>query len=158
MTEVTAAPGRGDVDSNLALLGYFLLMGSVLFAGLPGLAAVVLAYVQRDVAGPAVRSHFNYQIRIFWVALALAVIAALSALGALAIGVGQLVDFSMHGQWDAWDGVGFDGSDIRIDPAIIMLLGVTAGALVAATLWVIAAPIVGLIRLASQRGMGERAA
>ena len=64
----------------------------------------------------------------------------------------------MHGQWDAWDGVGFDGSDIRIDPAIIMLLGVTAGALVAATLWVIAAPIVGLIRLASQRGMGERAA
>ena len=158
MTEVTAAPGRGDVDSNLALLGYFLLMGSVLFAGLPGLAAVVLAYVQRDVAGPAVRSHFNYQIRIFWVALALTLIAALSALGALAVGVGQLVDFSMHGQWDGWDAIAFDGSEIRIDPAIILLLGVTAAALLAATFWVVLAPVVGLIRLASQRGMGDRAA
>lgn len=158
MTEVTVSPDRGETDRNLALLGYCLLLGSILFAGLPGLAAVVLAYVQRDVAPPAIRSHFNYQIRIFWVALALTVIAALSALGALAVGVGQLVDFSMHGHWDAWDGIAFDGSDIHIDPAIIMLLGVTAGALVAATLWVIAAPIVGLIRLASQRGMGERAA
>lgn len=158
MSEVSVSPGRGETDRNLALLGYCLLLGSVLFAGLPGLAAVVLAYVQRDVADPATRSHFNYQIRIFWVALALTVIAALSALGALAVGIGQLVDFSMHSGWDAWDGVAFDGSDIRIDPAIILLLGVAAGALVAAALWVITAPIVGLIRLASQRGMGERAA
>ena len=158
MTEVSVSPARGETDRNLALLGYCLLLGSILFAGLPGLAAVVLAYVQRDVAPPAIRSHFNYQIRIFWVALALTVIAALSALGAVAVGVGQIVDVGMHGQWDAWDGVAFDGSDIRIDPAIVVLLGVAAGAVVAATLWTILAPIVGLIRLASQRGMGERAA
>ena len=158
MTEVTVSPDRGETDRNLALLGYCLLLGSILFAGLPGLAAVVLAYVQRDVAAPAIRSHFNFQIRIFWVALALTVIAALSALGALAVGVGQIVDVGMDRQWDAWDGVSFDGSDIRIDPAIVVLLGVAAGAVVAATLWTILAPIVGLIRLASQRGMGERAA
>ena len=158
MTEVTVSPERGETDRNLALLGYCLLLGSILFAGLPGLAAVVLAYVQRDVAAPAIRSHFNFQIRIFWVALALTVIAALSALGALAVGVGQIVDVGMDRQWDAWDGVSFDGSDIRIDPAIVVLLGVAAGAVVAATLWTILAPIVGLIRLASQRGMGERAA
>ena len=158
MTEVSVSPARGETDRNLALLGYCLLLGSILFAGLPGLAAVVLAYVQRDVAAPAIRSHFNFQIRIFWVALALTVIAALSALGALAVGVGQIVDVGMDRQWDAWDGVSFDGSDIRIDPAIVVLLGVAAGAVVAATLWTILAPIVGLIRLASQRGMGERAA
>ena len=112
----------------------------------------------RDVAAPAIRSHFNFQIRIFWVALALTVIAALSALGALAIGVGQLVDFGVHGQWDAWDGITFDSSDIRIEPSIIMLLGVAAASIIAATFWLIVTPVIGLVRLASQRGMGDRAA
>lgn len=158
MTDTAAAPGRGDVDSNLALANYCLLFVSILFAGLPGLIAVVIAYVQRDVASPAVRSHFNYQIRIFWVALALSVIAALSALGALAIGIGQLIDFSLHNQWDAWDTIAFDGSDMRIDPAVILLLGVTAIALLAATFWLLIAPVIGFIRLASQRAMGDRAA
>ena len=158
MANVTAAPERGDMDTHLALLGYCLLLGSILFAGLPGLVAVVIAYVQRDVAGPAARTHFNFQIRIFWVALGLTVIAALSALGALAIGIGQLVDFGIHGQWDAWDSIGFDGSDIHIEPSIVMLLGVAAAGIVAAAFWLIVTPVIGLIRLASQRGMGDRAA
>jgi uncharacterized membrane protein len=158
MSDTTVAPGRGDVDSNLAMLNYALLCISILFAGMPGLVAVVIAYVQRDVASPALRSHFNFQIRIFWVALGLAVIAALSALGAVAVGVGQLIDIGVHGDWDAWDGVSFKVADVSIDPSIILLLGVAAIASLAAALWLLIAPIVGFIRLASQRGMGDRAA
>lgn len=158
MANVTAAPDRGDMDTHLALLGYCLLLGSILFAGLPGLVAVVIAYVQRDAAGPEARRHFNFQIRIFWVALALTVIAALSALGALAIGVGQLVDFGVNGQWDAWDGIAFEADDIRIEPSIVMLLGIAAASFAAAAFWLIVTPVIGLIRLASERGMGDRAA
>lgn len=158
MTDTTVAPGRGDVDSNLALLNYGLLFVSILFAGMPGLVAVVIAYVQRDVASPALRSHFQYQIRIFWVALALTVVAALSALGALAVGVGEIIDIVMHQRWDAWDSVSFELSDIDLHPSIILLLGVTAIASLAATIWLVLAPAVGFIRLVSQRGMGDRAA
>jgi len=157
MTE-TAVAGRGDVDSNLALLNYGLLFISIVFAGVPGLIAVVIAYSQRDVANPAIRSHYNFQIRIFWIALALTVIAALSALAALAVGLGQLIDVGFHGTWDAWDSVAFDSADIRIDPSVVALLGVTALASIAATLWLLIASLVGVIRLASQRAMGDRAA
>jgi len=158
MTETSAGAGRGDVDSNLALLNYGLLFVSIIFAGMPGLVAVVIAYSQRDVANLAIRSHYNFQIRIFWVALILTVIAALAALGAMAVGLGQLIDTGFHGDWDAWDSIAFDGSDVRVDPAVIALLGVTALASLAAAVWLLVAPLVGFIRLATQRAMGDRAA
>ncbi len=158
MSETTAAAGRGEVDRNLALLAYGLLFVSILFAGLPGLIAVVIAYVQRDVADPRVRPHFVSQIRIFWVALALTLVAALSALCALAIGVGELIDIGIHHNWDAWDSVSFEISDLELHPAIVVLLGITAIASLATTAWLIVAPAIGFIRLVSQRGMSDRAA
>jgi uncharacterized membrane protein len=159
MTETTAAePGRGDLDSNLALLNYGLLFFSIMFAGLTGLIAVVIAYAQRDVANTAVRSHYNFQIRIFWVALILTVIAALCALAAAAVGVGQIINVGFHGEWDAWDTIAWDASDIEIAPSVIVLLGFTAIASLAACFWLMLAPLVGFIRLATQRGMGDRAA
>ncbi|HEX6866683.1 MAG TPA: hypothetical protein VF122_05585 [Caulobacteraceae bacterium] len=158
MSETTAADDRGEVDRNLALLAYGLLFVSILFAGLPGLIAVVIAYVQRDVAGPAMRSHFAYQIRIFWVALALTLVAALSALGAVAVGVGELIDIGIHHNWDAWDSVSFEISDMDLNPAIVVLLGIAGIASLATAAWLIVAPAIGFIRLVSQRGMGDRAA
>lgn len=157
MTELTAADDRGEFDGNLALLGYCLLLGSILFAGLPGMVAVILAYVQREVAGPIARVHFNFQIQIFWVALGLTVIAALSALAALVLGVGQLVE-SLNGHSDAWDAMAFGGPEFHLRPSIIASMVVAGVSLAAAGLWVIVTPIIGLIRLASDRRMGDRAA
>lgn len=158
MSEATAEVGRGDIDSNLALLNYALLFTSILFAGLPGLAAVVIAYAQRDVGNTALRSHYNFQIRIFWIALALTAVAAVAALAGLAVGIGQIIDFGMTTGWDAWDTVSFELDDIRLAPAMVMLLSTAAIAFVAACLWLLTAPVVGFIRLVSQRGMGDRAA
>lgn len=158
VTEAPAQPGRGDVDSNLALLNYALLFFSIFFAGMPGLVAAVIAYAQRDASNPAIRSHYNFQIRIFWVALALTLVAAISALIAAAISVGHLVEAGVQGGWDAWDGISFSTSRIHVDPAVVMLLGVTAIAALATCLWLLVAPIVGFIRLATQRSMGDRAA
>lgn len=159
MTETVDA-GRGDVDSNLAMLGYGLLFISILFAGLPGLAAVVIAYAQRDSANAAVRSHFNFQIRIFWIALALTAVAAVAALLGLAVSVGQIIEIGLTQSWDAWDSIAFDVDFERMSfaPAIVMLLATAAVSFVAACLWLLTAPVVGFIRLASQRGMGDRAA
>ena len=154
----TAEPGRGDVDSNLALLGYALLFFSIFFAGMPGLVAAVIAYAQRDSTNPSVRSHYNFQIRIFWVAVILSLIAAVSAVIAAAISVGQFVEMGVHGGWDAWDGVSFSASDIHVDPVVVVLLGITALTALATALWLMLAPLVGFIRLATQRSMGDRAA
>ena len=154
----TKEPGRGDVDSNLALLGYALLFFSIFFAGMPGLIAAVIAYAQRDSSNIAVRSHYNFQIRIFWVALALSLVAAICAVAAAAISVGHLVEMGAQGGWDAWDGISFSASDIHVDPPVIVLLAITALAALATALWLMVAPLVGFIRLATQRSMGDRAA
>jgi uncharacterized membrane protein len=158
VTTTTAEPGHGDVDSNLALLNYALLFFSIFFAGMPGLVAAVIAYAQRDAGNPAIRSHYNFQIRIFWVALALSLVAAICAVAAAAISVGQLVEMGAQGGWDAWDGISFSASSIHVDPPVIVLLSITAFAALAAALWLMVAPLVGFIRLATQRSMGDRAA
>ncbi|HYG27556.1 MAG TPA: hypothetical protein VD906_11675 [Caulobacteraceae bacterium] len=159
MTETVDA-GRGDVDSNLAMLGYGLLFVSILFAGLPGLVAVVIAYAQRDSVNMAVRSHYNFQIRIFWIALALTAVAAVAALLAIAVGVGQIIELGLSHSWDAWDTLAFnlDFEQLSFAPAIVMLLSAAGMSFLAACLWLLTAPIVGFIRLVSQRGMGDRAA
>ena len=157
MTETTPVAGKGDMDSNLAILNYALLFFSIIFAGMPGLVAVVIAYAQRDVADPAIRSHYNFQIRIFWVALCLTIIAALSALAALAVGLGELISMGFHGSWDAWDSVAWNASNIHVHPAVVVLLGITALSSLATAAWLVVAPLIGFIRLASQRGMGDRA-
>ena len=158
VTPAVVEPGKGDVDSNLALLGYALLFFSIFFAGMPGLVAAVIAYAQRDSTNPSVRSHYNFQIRIFWVAVVLSLISALTAVAAAAISVGHFVEMGVQGGWDAWDGISFSTSNIHIDPAVVVLLGITALMALATALWLMLAPLVGFIRLATQRSMGDRAA
>ena len=158
VTSEVVEPGKGDVDSNLALLGYALLFFSIFFAGMPGLVAAVIAYAQRDSTNPSVRSHYNFQIRIFWVAVVLSLIAAVTAVAAAAISVGHFVEMGVQGGWDAWDGISFSTSNIHIDPAVVVLLGITALTALATALWLMLAPLVGFIRLATQRSMGDRAA
>jgi len=158
VTPATAEPGKGDVESNLALLGYALLFFSIFFAGMPGLVAAIIAYTQRQATSPAIRGHYNFQIRIFWVAVILSAIAAVTAVAAAMISVGHLFEMGVQGGWDAWDGISFSTSNIQVDPTVVMLLSVTALAAVATVLWLLIAPLVGFIRLATQHSMSNRAA
>ena len=158
VTPTTNEPGRGDIESNLALLGYALLFFSIFFAGMPGLVAAIIAYAERHATSPAIRSHYNFQIRIFWIAVILSAIAAVSAVAAAIISVGHLFQVGVQGGWDAWDGISFSTSQIHIDPAVVALLCVTAISALATVLWLLIAPLIGFIRLATQRSMGDRAA
>ncbi|MGE5566309.1 MAG: hypothetical protein ACM3YN_09180 [Parcubacteria group bacterium] len=158
VTPTTTEPGRGDVDSNLALLGYALLFFSIFFAGMPGLVAAIIAYAQRQAVSPAIKSHYNFQIRIFWVGVVLSMIAAVSGVAAAAISVGQLFQLGVQGGWDAWDGISFSTSEFHVDPPVVTLLSITAFAALATVLWLLIAPLVGFIRLATQHSMSDRAA
>ncbi|HET9161620.1 MAG TPA: hypothetical protein VFN88_13495, partial [Caulobacteraceae bacterium] len=60
--------------------------------------------------------------------------------------------------WDAWDGISFSTSRIHLDPAVVTLLSITAFAALATVLWLLIAPLIGFIRLATQHSMSDRAA
>lgn len=60
----------------VGVVGAASIVGSFLF-GVPSIVAVVMNYVRRgDVAGSWLESHFRWQIRTFWVAFAVSVVAA----------------------------------------------------------------------------------
>src|ERR1700724_3000202 len=53
-------------DDSLALIIY-LLYGAGYFFVIPALAGVVIAYVKVEDADPVLRSHYQFQIRTFWI-------------------------------------------------------------------------------------------
>ena len=64
----------------VAVVGAATIVGSFLFS-IPSLAAIILNYVKRgDVRGTYLESHFTWQIRTFWYALAWAVLVGLISL------------------------------------------------------------------------------
>src|SRR5690606_22214873 len=55
-------------DTNIAKVIYVLyLIG--LISGVTAVVGVVMAYIYRDGAAPWLRSHYEFQIRTFWIAL-----------------------------------------------------------------------------------------
>ncbi|HEX5377573.1 MAG TPA: hypothetical protein VFW47_03330 [Phenylobacterium sp.] len=157
------ALGRRDAEAayNLALVNYALLFASIFFAGVPGLIAAIIAYSQRDEAPSDVRSHMNFQIRIFWVAFGLSLAAGLCAIGAAIRAVRDLVGISARHPVESYMGVTditLDLSRLSVDGMVVALLAgfILFSGLAAA--WLVGAPAVGFIRLASQRGIGHSAA
>ncbi|MBR7620096.1 hypothetical protein JKL49_11935 [Phenylobacterium sp. 20VBR1] len=147
--------GRGpEAARNLALVNYGLLFAAIFFAGVPALIAVIIAYSQRDEAPPALRSHHDFQIKIFWVAFALTMAAGACGLGALISGVGELMEFTRVNGWDGFSNINIDLSRMVIDGRIVSLLVAAVVLSLLAGLWLIAAPAIGFIRLVSARGIG----
>ncbi len=63
-------------DRNLGNITYGLYAGALLF-GVLAVAAVIINYVKREeVRGTILESHFNWQIRTFWVSLLWIVVGA----------------------------------------------------------------------------------
>lgn len=66
--ETDAAPGRAAAHLMYALYAV------ALFTALPMLAGVVVAYIGRGAAEPVYRSHLDWGITTFWVALVIGII------------------------------------------------------------------------------------
>jgi uncharacterized membrane protein len=154
-----ASAGRGsETARNIALVNYGLLFAAVFFAGVPALIAVIIAYAQRDEATPTLRSHHNFQIRIFWVAFALTLAAGICFLAAIVNGVGALLEFTRVNGWDSFDSIQIDLSRLSIDGTIVGLVVASIVLTFLGAVWLIAAPAFGFIRLASERAIGHHAA
>lgn len=83
-----AISSSDDSLKTFAMVGYILMVASVLTGGLAAVAALVLAYVKRGDAGNSwVASHFTWQIRSLWWCLAWSVLGGVT----LAFGVGWLI-------------------------------------------------------------------
>lgn len=81
-----AVYGLHALSLVIGAFGAATIVGAFLF-GWPSIVAVILAYVKRsDARGTWLESHFRWQIRTFWFALAWAiVVAAVSALLAIVV-------------------------------------------------------------------------
>jgi hypothetical protein len=168
---------------GMAFAAYFLLLGALPTFGTSAVLALVVAYGRRDGATPLIRSHHQFQIRIFWIGLALAV-------AALALGAGAWIDawnhpvpphhFRIERSPDAQTIAYYPGAyhpgaaGPRAEPAEFYswsyhspgaAVGVRAllegyGAMIAilfAGLWGILTPLWGAARLASGRPIGHSA-
>lgn len=135
---------------NLAMLGYGLLFLSVFFAGLTALVAVVIAYSQREAAPRRIRAHFNFQIRMFWIALALTLGAAACASAGVMASLGDIIDAAAISGFDSSGALKIEVADVTIDGGAIALLGAALVLGLLSTAWLIVASSIGFVRLASE--------
>ncbi len=164
MTQATAAasPWRQDtLDRTLALVNYGLLFASIFFAGIPGLVAVIIAYAQQDEAPERIRSHLRFQIRIFWVAFGLSLVASATALTAALLAAMDFLQVGVDKTWTSFSVdlarlvVLSDLDHLRVATPVVGLIVATVLISFVALLWLVAAPAVGFIRLATDRSIGD---
>jgi uncharacterized membrane protein len=139
-----------DTSMNLAMLGYGLLFLSVFFAGLTALVAVVIAYSQKEAAPRRIRAHFNFQIRMFWIALALTLGAGACASAGIVASLGDVISAVAISGFDWREGLQLEVSDVTIDGGSIALVGAAVVLCLLSTLWLIVASSIGFVRLASE--------
>jgi uncharacterized membrane protein len=142
-------PLMTSLDHFVALAGYVLLFLSVFMFGVPALASVALAYAHRRDAHLVVRTHFGFQIRIFWTAVLLLVLSIASAVagGGAAFAREHLPGAASAVspvQVGAWSGV---AAACLIVAAVVLF--------VLAALWLLAASFMGFLRLLAGRPIGH---
>jgi uncharacterized membrane protein len=147
--------GRSETAENLAMIAYGLLFASIFFAGAPALIAVVIAYSQRREATARIRSHFDFQIRVFWAAFVLTLVAASCGLAGVIGGLGEMINAASITRIERIDSISIDLSHITIDGRVIALIVAAFVLGFLSSVWLLGASAVGFIRLASERGMGD---
>ena len=98
-----------DTGRFIANVNYALYVAAF-FTGVTALVGVVLAYMRRGSASPLVRSHLDWQIRIFWHCILAGIViftlhAVVIGLGALTFGVGlifMVVPWAIGAWWLLW--------------------------------------------------------
>ena len=105
---------REDRTMPAVVYGLYLI---ALATAVPVLLGVIVAYACRGNAGPAARTHFDFQIRTFWMSI------ALWLLGGLLIVIGFPLSFILIGLPILWAGCGVVGL-VTIWYAVRTIVGV----------------------------------
>lgn len=149
-------PVLAGFDYAVALAGYVLLFISVFMAGVPALATFALAYAHRRDAHLLARSHFQFQLRIFYTALLFIALGAGSLVAAGGLALSRLIRFA-H---DHLPGLAGAMTQAHVDA----WSGTIAAALLAAAIvffiltviWLLVASLFGFLRLLAGRSIGHR--
>ncbi len=156
-----ARAANGD-DRNLAFVVYALFFVSPFLFAFTAIVGVVIAYIRRSEAPPLERTHYNFQVRIFWIGLLLTAIAAVAGALAIAFGIGDLYRLATRGDgsFDAWDAAAwtansFDVGELTIHPMTILSVLVMLLTAVIGSLWMMIVSIFGLARLAGTKPIGR---
>jgi uncharacterized membrane protein len=81
MSDDYGGDGRGQSDggASMANVVYILYLVS-LFTGLTGLIGLIMAYVNYGNSEPWVKTHYQFQIRTFWIGLLISVVGVITTL------------------------------------------------------------------------------
>lgn len=80
MSSADSEPGRSrESEGKTANLIYILYLASIVI-GVTSIIGVIMAYVYRGDAPDWLRSHYQFQIRTFWISVLIGVIAALTVI------------------------------------------------------------------------------
>jgi uncharacterized membrane protein len=149
-------PVLAGFDHVVALAGYVLLFISVFMFGVPALATMALAYAHKNDSHLLVRSHYRFQLRIFWTAVLFAVLAIASAVTAGGLAVSKLIEFArahLPGVGAAMDQAHVGSWSAQI-AGLLLIAAVTLGLL--ALVWTLIASLFGFLRLVSNRPIGHQ--
>jgi uncharacterized membrane protein len=83
-------------DEQLVLIVYLLYFAAYIF-GITALIGVIIAYVKFPDANPRLRSHYQFQIRTFWIGLLYLVVGAV-----LVVAVFPVIGFAVLTWWLIW--------------------------------------------------------
>jgi uncharacterized membrane protein len=144
-------------DRILATLLYALLFLTPFFMGLPALVAVVAAYVRRPHADALARTHYGFQIKIFWIATAILVLATIAAFFGAGVLVTHFLDVRLRGGagWAGWDVSFNDSPDVHLNLAAVIILVVSALVILGDMVWLMLAAVFGVARLLSGEPIGR---
>ncbi len=148
-------PVLAGFDHVVALAGYVLLFISVFMFGVPALATMALAYAHKNDSHLLVRSHYRFQLRIFWTAILFALLAIGSAITAGGMAITTLVDFArahLPGVGAAMDQAHAGSWSGQIS-GLLLVAAVTLGVL--CVVWTLVASLFGFLRLVGNRPIGH---
>ncbi|MDB5470835.1 MAG: hypothetical protein JWR84_2395 [Caulobacter sp.] len=150
MTVTDVDARRFESERVMGMIGYALLFSAIFFAGVPGIVAVIMAYSQRGSAGPQLREHYRFQIQIFWIGFLLGLVAGICGLWAILDVTGDVWrNGDIHGDVQV--------EDLDLNGQVIGLFIASGVTLALMTLWSLAAPAIGFIRLATAPRPAEAA-
>ena len=120
---------------------------------------MVAAYVRRPHADALARSHYGFQIRIFWIAARDPRAGDRRRLrGRRRVLITHFLDVRLRGGagWDGWDVSFTDAPDVHAQPrGRLVILAISALAILGDMVWLMLAAVFGVARLLSGEPIGR---
>lgn len=149
-------PFMATFDRGVALTAYGLLFISPFMLGAPALAGFGMAYAHRDDAHSLMRSHYRFQMRIFWTTLVCMVLGIALTLGAGGIAIGT----GYHWMRGAFPALGLPQGGWRLignpqeEEGWLLMAGIAF--LVGAFFYILGTSLYGFVKLLAGRPIRHR--